>query len=64
MIKTSWEENDWDISLTIQTGIRVMNSRYGKRWRFGIQYYNGRSHIGEFFQCNESYLGLGTWIDI
>ena len=60
----SWEENDWDISLTIQTGIRVMNSKYGKKWRFGIQYYNGRSHIGEFFQCNESYLGVGTWIDI
>lgn len=58
----SWEERDWRIDLAAQAGYRV---RSGSRtWRFGIEYVSGRSTVGEFFQDTESWLAVGTWIDI
>lgn len=59
---SSYEENDWDINTTLQIG--VVTKVEERSWRFGIEYYNGRSQIGEFFQDSESYIGLGLWIDI
>lgn len=60
----SWEENDWSCSTTIQTGIRSQVPYTGRQYRMGVQFYNGRSHIGEFFEYNERYLSLGIWVDV
>jgi len=59
---SSYEENNWDINTSLQMGIiSVVEER---RWRLGLEYYDGRSQIGEFFQDSERYIGLGIWIDI
>lgn len=59
---SSYEENSWDINTTIQTGILFPSKE--RRWRIGIEHYNGRSQIGEFFQNSESYIGIAVWLDI
>lgn len=59
---SSTEERDWNIDTTVQTGIAF---RRGDRiWRLGIEYYNGRSLIGEFFQDDERYISIGLWLDL
>ena len=55
------EERDWNIDLTVQAGLAL---KTGERvWRLGLEYYDGRSLIGEFFQEDESYTALGAWLD-
>jgi len=59
---TAFEEDDWSVNLTVQAGI-VM--RAGQRaWRFGVEHYDGRSLMGEFFLEDESYTALGLWLDL
>jgi hypothetical protein len=59
---SAYEERDWDINATIQGGLVLRDGR--RAWRVGIEYYDGRSWIGEFFQDDESYVGLGIWLDL
>ena len=59
---SSYEESNWDINTTIQIGI--VSKLQERRWRIGVEYYDGRSQIGEFFQDSENYIGVGLWIDI
>ena len=59
---SSYEENDWDINTAIQFGFVI--SRNERRWRMGLELYDGRSQIGEFFQDDERYIGFGVWMDI
>lgn len=59
---SSYEESNWNINTAFQLGLVAKNK--DRRWRFGIEYYDGRSSLGEFFQDNEQYLGIGLWIDI
>ncbi len=56
------EERDWDVDTTVQAGF--MYQARERVWRLGIEYYNGRSLIGEFFQDDERYIALGFWLDI
>ena len=35
-----------------------------RRWRFGIEYYDGRAQLGEFFQDDERYISIGLWLDL
>lgn len=59
---STYEESNWDINTTIQIGL--LSATDERRWRFGLEYYDGRSQLGEFFQDTEQYIGLGLWIDI
>ncbi len=58
----SFEERDWRIDVSFQTGFVVRSTAH--TWRFGFEWYNGRPPIGEFFQFTERYLSMGIWIDI
>ncbi len=61
---SSYEENGWDINATIQAGLILPMKDRSHHCRFGIEYYNGRSHIGEFFLNDEKYLSIGFWFDL
>lgn len=58
----SFQERDWRIDLSFQTGFLIRSE--GHNWRFGVEWYNGRPPIGEFFQFTERYVSMGIWIDI
>ncbi len=60
---SAFEEDDWEENLTVQVG--VVRSGAGRRWtwRLGLEYYDGRSPIGEFFQERERHLAWGLWLD-
>lgn len=57
-----YEENDYATNTTLQSGFIV--KRQQREWRFFIEYYNGRTQLGEFFENRESYYSLGFTIDI
>lgn len=62
MDSQSMQERGWRVDLSVQTGLVVHSA--GRTWRLGLQWYNGRPPIGEFFQNTERYASLGLWIDI
>lgn len=59
-----FQENDWRGNATVQLGLVVPQDEIGRRYRFGIEYYRGRSQLGEFFQDHESSLSVGLWWDL
>jgi hypothetical protein len=59
---TAWEENDWEISRTIQAGFILPST--GRLWRVGVEHYDGRALIGEFFQDDERRFTFGVWLDL
>ena len=61
---TSYEESDWQADVTIQAGLVIPVWKLSRTYRFGLEYYNGRSLIGEFFLFDESYFSLGFWMDL
>lgn len=61
---TSYEESDWQADVTIQAGLVIPVRNLSRTYRFGLEYYNGRSLIGEFFLFDESYFSLGFWMDL
>jgi hypothetical protein len=61
---TSYEESDWQADVTIQAGLVIPVRNLSRTYRFGLEYYNGRSLVGEFFLFNESYISLGFWMDL
>lgn len=58
------EERDWNGSIDLQAGFVVPFEDIGRNWRFGVEYYNGRSVLGEFYRYDESYLAFGMWFDL
>jgi hypothetical protein len=60
---SAYEENDWEENITVQVGL-VHPAAGGGHWRLGLEYYDGRSPIGEFFQEHERHLAFGLWIDL
>ncbi len=61
---SSYEENDRDTNTTIQAGLLYPLGNLPRTWRLGIEYYDGRSHIGEFFQEREKYISIGFLVDL
>lgn len=61
---TWYEENNWKTDITIQSGLVAHSKKMFRTYRLGVEYRDGRSLIGEFFQQRESYFGFGLWIDI
>ena len=59
---SAYEERDWDINISVQAGFAMRTN--GRTWRFGIEHYDGRSLIGEFFQNDERYTALGLWLNL
>jgi hypothetical protein len=59
---TATEERNWMVSLTVQAGIVLRADE--RSWRLGLEHYDGRSWIGEFFQHDERYTSIGLWLDL
>ena len=59
---SSWEERDWRTDVSIQAGVKVVSD--GRTWRLGIQYYDGRVPLGEFFTETESAFTIGLWSEL
>jgi hypothetical protein len=59
----AYEENDWEVRVTAQLGLMLPFSRGTGRYRFALEYSDGRSALGEFFFRDESYLALGWYFD-
>ena len=59
---SSYQENDWDINTTLQAGVSAPSGAH--MWRLGLEFYSGRSQLGEFFQDDEQYWSLGLWFDL
>ncbi len=59
---SAFEEDDGEENLTVQLG--VVRHGEGGSWRLGVEYYDGRSPIGEFFQERERHLAWGAWLDL
>ena len=58
---STFEERSWNVNTNAQVGLVF---RAGARhWRLGIEHYDGRSLIGEFFQDDERYTALSLWLD-
>jgi hypothetical protein len=58
----SWEERDWTADLALQTGLAFRAE--GRRWRLGLESYDGRVPLGEFFAEDQRHLGLGLYLDL
>ena len=59
---STMEELDWRIDTSVQLGL--IFDLEDRTWRLGIEYYDGRPTIGEFFQYTESYISLALWLDV
>ena len=59
---STFEESDWDKNITLQTGIYT--DRDTRTWRIGVELYDGRAQISEFFQDRERYIGVGIWYNL
>jgi len=59
---SAFEERDWRINASVQAGLVL--HKHGHAWRVGIEHYDGRSWLGEFFQDDESYTSFGIWLDL
>jgi hypothetical protein len=35
-----------------------------RTWRLGVELYDGRPNLGEFFQDSEAHVALGVWLDL
>ena len=52
---TTTEERDWQRDISIQAGLVLPVGGAVRTYRFGLEYRNGRSVIGEFFQNDETF---------
>jgi len=59
---SAFEESDWERNITLQTGIYT--GRDTHIWRIGMELYDGRAQIGEFFQDKERYISIGIWYNL
>lgn len=59
---SSWGERDGRLDTGFQGGLIISGA--GNTWRLGIQYWDGRVPVGEFFQDTESNFTLGLWSEL
>ncbi len=59
-----FEERDWHGNVSIHLGVVLPVDELGRRYRFGVEYYRGRSVLGEFFQDDETSVAIGIWLDL
>jgi Protein of unknown function (DUF1207) len=56
------EERDQRVDVAIKAG-RTFRLE-DRVWRLGLELYDGRPNLGEFFQDTERHVALGVWLDI
>ncbi len=61
---SAYEENDWEKNLTIQAGLVLPVGRLARTYRIGLEYYDGRVPLGEFFLEDDRALSFGFWFDL
>jgi len=59
-----FEEDEWALNYTVQSGLLYPVPELGRAYRLGLEYYDGRAPIGEFFTIRERYLSAGVWFDL
>ena len=59
---SAYEEDDWDTNITFQIGFDLRS--HDRRWRLELEYYDGRSQYGEFFQYRDKYTSIGVMMDL
>ena len=57
---STWEENDWDIDVSVRGGVQLENEKIGRKIQFLVEYFNGHSPSGQFYERIIEYLGFGT----
>lgn len=57
------EEVSFGGSLTVQAGWQWRGRSDGRRFRLGVQYFNGKSEQFEFFDEHEELAATGLWFD-
>jgi hypothetical protein len=58
----AFEESEWKVDTTLQIGLSIPAG--SREWRTGIEYYDGRVPLGQFFQARERWISLGLWLDL
>jgi hypothetical protein len=58
-----FEERNWSPATSLQLGLIQPAVKPGERFRFVVEFYNGRSVLGEFSFEDETYLGFGFYYD-
>jgi hypothetical protein len=58
----AWEERDWNLDLAVQAGLAFHAE--GRRWRLGLEYYDGRVPLGEFYFEDQRHISLGIFVDL
>ena len=59
---SAFAERDWRVDWSLDVGLLL--SPWPRRWRLGLQSYDGRAPLGEFFQNDQRSLTLGLWLDL
>ncbi|MBU2498327.1 MAG: DUF1207 domain-containing protein [Proteobacteria bacterium] len=58
------EESNWDTDLSLRAGVQFERQTGGKgRYRLLLEYYNGHSPHGQFYNRKIEYVGIGTHLD-
>lgn len=59
---SAFEEDDWDTNVALLAG--VVTHRPSATWRFGVEFTDGRSIVGEFANARETAVAVGIWVDL
>ena len=60
----AFEEDDWDVGVTVQGGVVHRQPDSDRTFRAGVEWYDGRSRIGEFFRDEERFVSAGLWFEL
>lgn len=56
------EERDWHPDAAVAVGLNAWTG--ARRWRLGLEYYDGRVPLGEFFFEDQRHISFGLYLDI
>jgi hypothetical protein len=59
----SWEEHEWDLDVAVSVGLERGSRRPGeRRVRWMLDFYDGHSPYGQFFEDEVRYVGFGIYV--
>ena len=61
---TSFQESDWILNFNLQAGLWFRPKGSHSSIRIGLEYYNGRSALTQFFREREEHVGFGFWLHL
>lgn len=59
-----FNERDWQPATTAQLGVMMPSNHGTARYRIALEFFHGRSQMGEFSFYDESYTALGFYYDL